>query len=172
MNRRHNWSFYLIVGALILVTGVGWIHSEGKARLHLGEADFFQEALLQSGAAIVALNEHGKIIKWSDGATEIFGWSRAQALGYGIAFILPADMREAHRQGFDAFVLSGSLRSVHEIRCAALTKKGERVNVAIQVRSFQRNGHRVIVAIIDRDDLVNRVKVSEGDFYSPSESVQ
>ena len=78
-----------------------------------------------SDSSIVQLDRHGKIIMWSDGAEQLFGVNRDDAMGYGIAFMVPPNQRDKHKKAFDAAMESQKKRYKHVIQCDCLHANGD-----------------------------------------------
>jgi sigma-B regulation protein RsbU (phosphoserine phosphatase) len=107
-------------------TGLPILSTEGKllkwrgvdrditAKIH------FQDALIESEkrtrliiesslSAIVIMDAYGIINDWNRPAEKIFGWSKVEAIGQRLEeLIIPPRFRDAHRQGLERFLLSGS----------------------------------------------------------------
>lgn len=50
--------------------------------------------------AVVMTDVEGRVVHWSDGASELFGYAAADALGRPVDFLVPEHLREAHWKGF------------------------------------------------------------------------
>ena len=50
--------------------------------------------------AIVMASKDGMIVYWDDGASELFGYSKADAMGRPVDVIVPEDLRAKHWEGF------------------------------------------------------------------------
>ncbi len=85
--------------------GGGRPRAGNGARLELGGAG----AILDTAHnAFVSMDVEGRVIYWNPRAEEIFGWSRREALGQVVGdLIVPAQHREAHRQGLRRFLDTG-----------------------------------------------------------------
>lgn len=60
--------------------------------------------------ALIYCDQHGSIRRWNRGAVEVFGYQPNEALGHTLDLIIPEHLRMAHGHGFDAAMVSGSLR--------------------------------------------------------------
>jgi PAS domain S-box-containing protein len=107
-------------------TGLPIFNAEGKllkwrgvdrditARMH------FQDALIESEKrirliiessldAIVIMDSYGIINDWNHPAEKMFGWSKNEAVGQRLEqLIIPPQFRDAHRQGLEDFLRTGS----------------------------------------------------------------
>ena len=77
--------------------------------------------------AVVGMDQSGRIIEWNSGATEIFGWTKADVLGQRLSdIIIPEEYREAHREGIKRFLETG---------------EGHIVNKRFEIEALHRDGH-------------------------------
>jgi PAS domain-containing protein len=71
------------------------------------------EALLQTPSeAIVASNADGRIVFWNPGATRIFGFDAAEAVGQSLDLIIPEKLRARHWQGYRHVMETGQFTIV------------------------------------------------------------
>jgi PAS domain S-box-containing protein len=76
--------------------------------------------------AVVAMDADGKITNWNKQAEEIFGWTRAEALGRRMSeTIIPAQYRLSHEQGLEQFFK---------------TSQGPLLNRRIEIHALRRDG--------------------------------
>jgi len=77
--------------------------------LALRESEARKGAMFDSALdGIISIDSHGRIIEFNPAAEQIFGYNRAQALGQNMAeLIVPASLREAHRQGLAKYLATG-----------------------------------------------------------------
>ena len=58
--------------------------------------------------AIITMDHQGRVTDWNPQAEQIFGYSRADALGELLeTLIIPVPLRQAHRSGFEHFLKTG-----------------------------------------------------------------
>ena len=113
------------------------------------DAELVLSVLEDSGAAVVGLDSAGRITIWSRGAESLFGHQRKDAIGYGIAFLIPNGMREAHRASFES-AMNGGTEPFHQVvTCEALHANGELLPVEIDVWGIP--GHRAL-AVFSRNE--------------------
>jgi PAS domain S-box-containing protein len=93
----------------------------------------------RAGEAVLFADREGVIRLWNDAAEEIFGYSRAEAVGESLNLIVPAEFREAHWRGFEAAIDAGETTNpaVTRTRVPALQKDGDRIEI-------ETSGARVI----------------------------
>lgn len=85
----------------------------------------------RAGEAVLFADTDGDIRLWNDAAVEIFGYSRAEALGNSLDLIVPEEFREAHWNGYEAALERGRTTSppVTRTRVPALHKDGGRIQI-------------------------------------------
>ncbi len=164
--KRNSGAFWALVACIVVLVTVGGAADifHKQEQRHLEEAAFYRDALLQSGSAVVVVDYNGRIEQWSEGAENMYGWTESEAVGYGLGFVIPAEMREDHMVSFRAYVKQwyaskNKRRSVQEIDCVTMHKDGTEFGVLINTRVFEREGHPVFFSIIDRADDVRRVEM-------------
>ena len=113
------------------------------------------EAILASESdAIVATDKPGVITFWNPGATRIFGFTEAEALGQPLDIIIPENLRKRHWDGYNEVMETGQSRYSHGdlLAVPALTKAGTRISVEFtMVFQLDSNGKPVGTAAIMRD---------------------
>jgi PAS domain S-box-containing protein len=65
-------------------------------------ATLASEAIAAAGDAIITVDNHAQITSWNAGAERLFGHTAADAIGEGLALIIPEIHRPAHMAGFHA----------------------------------------------------------------------
>ena len=84
-------------------------HDVGNTRALTGS--FLLEALLQTSSdAIVVSDAEGRIGFWNPGATRIFGFDAAEAVGQSLDLIIPEKLRARHWQGYRQVMETGQSR--------------------------------------------------------------
>lgn len=64
----------------------------------------------QHSSALVRSDLEGLIVEWDDGAEELFGYSREEAIGKTLDLIVPKEFRDRHWAGFRNAIASGVCR--------------------------------------------------------------
>lgn len=64
----------------------------------------------QANDAIIYSNLEGIIGYWNAAACELFGYSKAEALGESLNLVIPEHLRKPHWHGFYAAIESGNLK--------------------------------------------------------------
>lgn len=85
----------------------------------------------QAGEAVLFVDTDEGILLWNDAAAEIFGYSRAEALGRQLDIIIPDEFIDAHRRGFENALARGEVTSppVTRTQVPALRKDGQRITI-------------------------------------------
>ena len=94
------------------------------------------EAILQSsGDAIIATDSEGLIVAWSAGASRIFGFSEAAALGQSLDLIIPENQRARHWAGYREVMKTGKSRYADGATLAvpALRADGSRISIEFTI---------------------------------------
>ena len=104
--------------------------------------------------AIVYADAEGVIRRWSRGATRIFGFAEAEALGRSLDIIIPENLRERHWQGYRATMRTGKTRygDGQILSVPAMCKDGARISVEFTIVPLSDDsGQMVGIAAIMRD---------------------
>jgi PAS domain S-box-containing protein len=104
--------------------------------------------------AIVYADAEGAIRLWNRGATRIFGFTEAEALGRSLDIIIPANLRERHWRGYRATMQTGQSRygDGERLSVPAMRKDGTRVSVEFTIVPFTDESRRMLgIAAIMRD---------------------
>jgi PAS domain S-box-containing protein len=76
----------------------------------------FADILANIAEAVIYADRHGIIRAWNDGATAIFGFTAAEAVGQSLDLIIPERLREAHWRGFNAAIERGATTGGRQAR--------------------------------------------------------
>jgi len=80
-------------------------HRDAEQRVRESEAHF--RAVAQSASeAIISAGSTGKISYFNEAAERIFGYRAAEALGQPLTILMPENLREAHRDGFERYMVT------------------------------------------------------------------
>jgi PAS domain S-box-containing protein len=69
-----------------------------------------ESILEQIADAVIYADDTGTIRRWNHAATDLFGYSAAEALGQNLDLIIPEHLRAAHWRGFEAATRSGVMK--------------------------------------------------------------
>ena len=104
--------------------------------------------------AIVYADEAGLIRVWNAGATRMFGFTEAEALGQPLDIIIPASLRDRHWRGFRETMRTGVTRygDGQILAVPAIRKDGTRISVEFTIVPFtSADGQMAGIAALMRD---------------------
>lgn len=104
--------------------------------------------------AVVYSDADGLIRFWNAGATRIFGFTEAEALGQSLDIIIPPNLRERHWQGYRETMRTGQTRygEGQLLSVPALRKDGARISVEFTIVPFtDEAGGMAGIASVMRD---------------------
>ena len=122
--------------------------------MELDPANFAERLVSGMSDAIIYADAEGVIRVWNRGATRVFGFAEAEAVGRPLDIISPETLRERHWQGYRATMRTGQSRygDGHILSVPALRKDGARVSVEFTIVPFADVAGRMIgIAAIMRD---------------------
>jgi len=115
----------------------------------------FAERLVSGMAeAIVYSDAEGVIRFWNAGATRIFGFAEAEALGRSLDIIIPERLQARHWEGFRATMQTGQSRygEGEMLSVPAIRKDGGQISVEFTIVPFTGDSGQMIgIAAIMRD---------------------
>jgi len=94
-----------------------------------------------AGDAFVAIDSSGRVVGWNRRAEVAFGWTESEAIGKRIdTLIIPARLRNNHRDGLARFVASGIGKVVGQtLELPALRKDGTEFPVELSVWAVEED---------------------------------
>lgn len=122
--------------------------------MELYPAHFAERLVSGMSDAIVYADAEGVIRVWNRGATRVFGFAEAEAVGRSLDIIIPENLRERHWQGYRATMRTGRSRygDGEILSVPAVRKDGTRVSVEFTIVPFSDDAGRMIgIAAIMRD---------------------
>lgn len=114
----------------------------------------FEKLVDSIGDAVVISDAQGIIVYWNLAAERIFGFSKTEALGSTMDFIVPERLRHRHNEGYEHSMQTGTTRYGDKLLTVpALHKSGKPLSIAFTVSMiFDENHKAVAVAAVIRDD--------------------
>ena len=64
----------------------------------------------QAADALIYADRDGRIVRWNQAASRVFGFSSDEALGASLDLIIPERLRQAHWAGYHAALAAGSMK--------------------------------------------------------------
>ena len=122
--------------------------------MEIDPAQFAERLVSGISDAIVYADAEGVIRRWNRGATRIFGFAEAEALGRSLDIIIPAGLRERHWEGFRNTMRTGRSRygDGQVLSVPAVRKDGARISVEFIIVPFTNDSGQMIgIAAIMRD---------------------
>ena len=104
--------------------------------------------------AVVHADATGIIRHWNGGATRIFGFTAAEALGQSLDLIIPEGLRTRHWDGYRTTVATGKSRygEGELLSVPAMRKDGTRISVEFTIIPFtDESGRMTGIAAVMRD---------------------
>jgi PAS domain S-box-containing protein len=87
------------------------VNSKKKGSEIVEDRSALAESILEQIAdAVIYADDTGTIRRWNHAATDLFGYSAAEALGQNLDLIIPEHLRAAHWRGFEAATRSGVMK--------------------------------------------------------------
>lgn len=158
------WGY--LVGALLGLTvalGILLIYFEGtRSQLRVSKQRF-QSILEAASSGIIVLDEQQKIVLFNEAAEEIFGYTRAEALGQPHDILLPNRFLASHRQQIAEFgAREKPGRFMHRQGVEDLVgcrQNGEEFPAEIAISTFEHDEQRFFVAVVN--DITDRKQAEE-----------
>ena len=100
--------------------------------------------------AAIIMDSGGRIVDWNDVASELFGWSRQQAIGAMLAdLIIPPALRPLHAKGLEHFMATGEGPVLRKrIEVSALNKSGVEFPVELSISPYVDKTQLVFLGFI------------------------
>jgi PAS domain S-box-containing protein len=102
--------------------------------------------------AVIGMDATGRVTFWNPTATQMFGWTREEAMGQVLArLIIPEPLREAHQRGLERFVRTGEASLLNRrLEVTGLRKDGSEFPVELAVTPL-REGEFITFHAFIRD---------------------
>ncbi|MGI9522759.1 MAG: ATP-binding protein, partial [Hyphomicrobiaceae bacterium] len=150
----------LIAALLFLLALLLWINRQSRQKT-LEQSQMrsrFQAIVSTSLDAVIVANREGRVLDFNGVAEDIFGYSRAEAIGELLEdLIIPSRMVEAHRTGMDRYRRTGTSKVAGKglLKLEARRKSGEVFPIEVSISSAQSVDGEVFVSFIR--DISNRI---------------
>lgn len=173
--------------ALSLKVSLAEITHDGKRKLVMAVRDYSERERLEAEVqhsleikamvtdanldALVIADSQGRVVEYNVMAEKTFGWTRAEIIGQAMGeFIIPPEMREAHRRGMAHFAATGEGPLIGQrVEVEALRKGGERFPVELSLAVANLNGARMATASL-RD--ISARKQAEAELIEAKEAAE
>ncbi|HKJ76849.1 MAG TPA: PAS domain S-box protein, partial [Gammaproteobacteria bacterium] len=110
--------------------------------------------------AIISADHTGCIVSWNRAATDILGFTEAEAVGERLEMIIPERFHELHRNGMARFTRTGEAHVIGKtVELAARTKSGAEVPIELSLSTWTVRDERYYTGIIR--DIGERKRAEE-----------
>ena len=157
-----------LVASMIDVTHCQWIEAGFR------ESDETTRLIVDNALdAVISMDAEGIITGWNHQSEDIFGWTRAEAIGERLeAMIVPEQYRAAHRAGLKRLVDTGEAKLLKQrIEITALHKDGHEIPVELSITPLQSHGKLVFSGFL-RDITARKAaeKAAKGNTRFPDQN--
>lgn len=170
----------MMFGTWMILTGVilwqGLDISEHQERLRDANNRLFR---IFHGAIkpVVMCDERGKIVEYNKAAEEMFGWSRAEAMGKEVSMMIPPAYRAKHKTEFDRAVKE--LRATEEdwrivktgLKGRGLNNQGDEFPIIFSTRGIRYGNTIEFLAFFQREPDSMTPEVKAGPLEIPKKLV-
>jgi PAS domain S-box-containing protein len=132
------------------------------ARKRPGEMEklIYLAAIVDStGESIISYNLDGIITTWNAGATQLFGYTAAEAIGQSVMMIVPESLRPATSEIFQG--LHNNSEQIEHLETARIRKDGSRVDVYVTISPIKGPDGKVIGASSIAYDITERKRIED-----------
>jgi len=140
-----------LAGGLACIVLAQDVTEQLRAENALRRSEALNQSILQSSLdCIVTMSEAGEIVEFNRAAEQVFGISRAKAVGRPIAELInPTDLQVEHKRGLAQYLATGGERIIcRRIRTTALRSNGEVFPVELSVVPLEVDGERHFTAFL------------------------
>ena len=122
--------------------------------MNLDPKQFAERLVSTMPDAVVYGDAEGVIRFWNGGATRIFGFAEAEAIGCSLDIIIPERLRARHWEGFRTTMRTGQSRygEGQTLSVPTIRKDGAQISVEFTIVPFTgQSGEMIGIAAIMRD---------------------
>jgi PAS domain S-box-containing protein len=114
---------------------------EAEGRLREG-ARRYRTLIETANDAFISIDDESTIVEWNRKAEQLFGWTRAEALGRRLTeLVIPPEHREAHVRGLCRFLETGEGPVFGQtLELTALRRDGSQLSVELTIWPTANNG--------------------------------
>ena len=115
--------------------------------------------------AVVVMTSDGIVAEWNDRATNVFGWSRDEALGRTMAdLIIPERYREAHKSGIHRYLETGRGEVLgRRVEVSGVKKNGDEFPLELSISPVLDDGRIVFVGCLRDISDRNALRLARAD---------
>lgn len=120
----------------------------------------FRSVTQSANAAIVSADTSGIITSWNHGATRIFGYEEAEAVGMPLMRIIPSRYHQAHQRGMERLRAGGESRLIGQtVELHGLKKDGSEFPIELSLSSWTAGQGTFFSGVIQ--DISDRKQAEE-----------
>ena len=109
--------------------------------------------------ALIYASRDGKIERWNEAASRLFGFAKDEAVGQSLDIIIPEHLRAPHWKGFDAAIASGDTRlGGHPTLTRAVRNDGQKLYVEMSFALVKDDAGAVVGTVAIARDVTERVQ--------------
>jgi PAS domain S-box-containing protein len=113
----------------------------------------------QVADALIHADRAGRITRWNQAASRLFGFSREEALGASLDLIIPEHLRAAHWAGYDAAFATGRLKlDGRPTLTRGLHREGRKLYVEMSFALVRDDTGAAIGSVAMARDVTERVE--------------
>ena len=149
------WGLMAVGLSLVVAIALFTVQMREQQRIVLGQAVLIATSIAESDTATIAATSDGIITEWNRAAEEMTGYTEAEAVGWGLKFLIPEKYQPSHHRGITAASKRGGLtKPVQIVRCAILHKQGHEVPVVLSLRQIPVGDTRYVVQMDRATDVL------------------
>jgi diguanylate cyclase (GGDEF)-like protein/PAS domain S-box-containing protein len=96
-----------------LAASLGLLAAGSLGRWFVRRDGYWRRVVVNAPEGFVAVDEQGQIVEWNHSCEQMFGWTRAEAVGLPMAdLIVPERFRDAHERGLRGYLDTGAAKMV------------------------------------------------------------
>lgn len=125
------------------------------------DAALFRAVARSVQDAIIAADEHSRIVFWSDGAERIFGWPAAEMVGRSLTELMPERFRAAHRAGIERVREGGEVHVIGgpPVQLVGLRADGSEFPIELTLGRWDDEQGRGFTGVVR--DISERVRLNQ-----------
>jgi len=128
---------------LVLGSQIGQFMQRIETETTLREKEEQTRLILDAALdAVIALDEHGRIMQWNAQAERVFGWTKEEVFGQTLTeTIVPPQFREAHQRGIERYVKSGESHILNtRFEMMGLRCDGQEIPLELAITAVRSKG--------------------------------
>jgi PAS domain S-box-containing protein len=136
-----------------------WMERLRAERALRASEESFRTLADTASDAILTIDERGVILFCNSSAADVFGHPGEQMIGRELVMLMPARLREAHRQEIGDYLHNGKGRSLRAIELPGVHADGHEMELELSFGEFKRGEERQFTAVVR--DVTERKQTEE-----------